>query len=145
LPHLIENAALSGRTHLVELRHQAGLAPSCVVPVDNVLTRNSIEHAQRVTNRKARHSLITVLDRKFCLFDVGAGSRDVRPIPLPAPLSDSNALLGGFAICQLELPFATWLEKIRRTQKNGIAAAATRWYQTRRKSTTNPRVARGNR
>ncbi len=126
--------------HMVELYHQPRLASGSVVLMDNVLASDPIEHAQRIANRERGDLLIAVLDRQLGLLDVRAGGRNIRPVPLPAPLSDSNALLGGFAICQLELPLASWLELIRRTQNNGISAAAARWYQTRRKSTTDLHV-----
>jgi hypothetical protein len=127
---------LSGSTHFVELGHEARFSARGVVLMDNVLAGNSVEHTQGVTNCKRGNWLVAILDRKFSLFHVRAGGRDIRPIALATPLTNPNALLGGFAICQLEFPLASWLQIIRHTQKHGVIAATRRWYQTKRKSTT---------
>jgi hypothetical protein len=130
---------LGGSAHLVEFRHQARLAPSGVVLMDNVLAGNPIEHAQRVANGQRRDLLIAFPDRDFRFLHVRAGRRNVRPVALAASLGDTNALLRGLGIGQLEIPLAVWLQNIRHTAKYGARAATSRWYQTEAKSTTTAR------
>lgn len=143
-PHLVTARVLGGSAHFVELRHQAGLSSRGVVLVDNVLARDPIEHAQRVADSKRRRRLIAVFDRNFCLLNVRAGSRNIRPVPQTTSLRDTNALLSGFGIGQFERPLANRREMVMRTAIIGISAASERWYQTERKSTTEAQ-ARGER
>jgi hypothetical protein len=128
--------SLSACAHLVELRHEARFSARGIVLMDNMLTGNSVEHTQRVTHCKRGNWLIAVLDRKLSLFHVRAGGRNVWPVALATTLANPNALFGGFAICQLEFPLASWLQIIKHTPKHGVTAATGRWYQTKRKSTT---------
>src|SRR6266508_2430219 len=87
---------LSGSAHFVELCHEARFSARGVVLMDNVLAGNSVEHTQGVTHGKCGNRLVAVLDRKFSLFHVRAGGRDVRPVALATTLANPNALLGGF-------------------------------------------------
>jgi hypothetical protein len=126
---------LSDGAHPVELRHQSRLAASSVVPMNDVLACNSIEHTQRIANSKRRHFLIALADRDFGLLHIGASGRDIRPVAQSPALADTNALFSGFGICQLENPLAVQRQNIRHTTKYGVCAATGRWYQIRLDST----------
>jgi hypothetical protein len=126
---------LGDGAHLVELRHQSRLAARGVVPMNDVLACNSIEHAQRIANSKRRDFLIALADRDFGLLHIGACGRNIRPVAQSPALGDTNALFSGFGICQLENPLAVQLQNIRHTTKYGVCAATGRWYQIRLDST----------
>jgi hypothetical protein len=127
---------LGSSTHLIELRHQSRLAAGGVVPMNDVLAGNSIEHAQGVADCERGGLLIAPPNRNFSLLHVCAGRRNVRPVAQAPAFGNANALLCGFGIRQLENPLAVWLQIITHTTNYGVCAALRRWYQKEQFSTT---------
>ena len=90
----------------IVLCHEAALATSSIVRVNDALARSAVEHADCPDDGLIGFCLIAIKDRQFGLLDEGAARGPVRTVAHALGFIDADALLRSFVIGQVRYPLA---------------------------------------